>query len=937
MRDFRAFLLVALTLAASSALLAPRPAAAQGFGENKVQYESLDWRVLETPHLRVHYYAQEESLARSLTAFAESVAVEYDARFRVVPKSRIPLLLYSTHHLFQQTNATPDLLTESVGGLTELIKGRVLIPHNGSWARLRWVTRHELTHAYQLVKFQRVFHEHHKIANWFPDLWFTEGLAEFCGTSWDADAEGLLRDMVTSNMAYPLMHSEPITGSVEMYKEGQSFLLWLADRYGAEKVFDLLDNAWRADDFETCFKLTYGRPLRDVDAEWFEAMHKRYYPSVGTTTRPREVARGFAQHSRFNLGPRALPAAADSDTTVRFCFFEVADGATDLVVNEPAPGGGRRERRLLRGGNTPAFESFHLFQNRPGVSRSGLVALTSKRGGRDALYLVDSRSGSVRRRLEFPELVALHDPSVVPGDRAVVFTAQDYDGQSDLYRADFSGPSVTLERLTHDDYDDVDPAVSPDGAWVAFASDRCDAGGRYALFRLALAGGSPEQVSFPERGDDRQPVWSPDGRWLAFRSTRGGTSDLYVRAAAPSHEARRVTRMTGPVSDPDWTFDGRRLLFTAEDQVTFRTYAIDVRPDSLAAEPEGDPARVATLPVVSHEAPSQAYQRRLGIDLIQNSFGTSPSFNSTLSFGQVALSDVLGNEQYIVTLANDSEQFGDFWGGWEGGLTYLNMSHRLNYGLGLFRLTSIYDPDFQLNRREPRVGMVGLASYPFSRYDRIEGSIEVRHATHHLLRNGGAPTVDLVANGLGYSHDNSRWTYDGPVGGTRLGVNAGFTRDMTSGQADFGTLFGELRHYRQPLPRLVWASRASAWASYGRDAQRFYLGGPVRLHLSEYRALAGLQIVNVQQELRYPLVRGLTLGFPIPGFRLPTIYAAAFADGGWAYDHEDRTKRGVVGWSLYLGGAFFPAIRWNFAWSTTDFKHFDNRVPHHLFTLGYNF
>ena len=195
--------LLAVFVAGLSALAAS-PAAAQSFGKNKVHYEPLEWAVLETPHLRVHYYAEEESLARSLAAFAESVTVEYDRRFRIKPRSKVPLLFYSTHHLFQQTNATPELLSESVGGLTELIKGRVLVPHNGSWARLRWVTRHELAHWYMLTKLIAVAKEHKKALAWLPDLWFTEGFAEYCGTTWDAEAEGLLRDMVLSRAAYPL-------------------------------------------------------------------------------------------------------------------------------------------------------------------------------------------------------------------------------------------------------------------------------------------------------------------------------------------------------------------------------------------------------------------------------------------------------------------------------------------------------------------------------------------------------------------------------------------------------------------------------------------------------------------------------------------------------------------------------------------------------------
>ncbi|MFN8587085.1 MAG: hypothetical protein U0704_04720 [Candidatus Eisenbacteria bacterium] len=928
----------ALTLLAAAlvAVAMPRAAAAQGFGKNKVHYESLTWRVLETPHLRVHYYAQEESLARALTAFAESVTVEFDDRFAMKPRHKVPLLLYSAHHLFQQSNATPGMLSESVGGLTELIKGRVLIPHNGSWARLRWVTRHELTHAYMIEKFSQVMHAHHKPPQWFPPLWFTEGLAEYCGTTWDADAEGLLRDMVVSGMAYPMTRSEPITGSVEMYKEGQAFLLWLAERYGEDKLFGLLENAWRAEDFETCFRIVYGRPLQEVDDEWFQWLRRRYLPAVATWTRAREVAQPIPQGSRFNLGPRALPGATPADTAVRLCFFEVNDGATDLVVSEPDSGRHRRERRLLRGGESPQFESFHLFQNRPGVSPSGRIVLSSQHGGRDALVVLDSRTGRVLESLEFPELVAIHDPVLTPDDSAVVFAAQDYDGQSDLYRASLGAGPTRLERLTHDDYDDLDPAVSPDGRWVAFASDRCELAGRTALFRLSLLDGRREQLTFPPAGDDRQPVWSPDGRWLAFRSTRAGTSDLYVRDAAPGGGVRRVTRMLGPVSDPDWTRDGGGLLATVEEGVTFRTWLVRFSPDTLREVHERGAEPVAVLPDVHHTEPSQRYQRRLGLDLIQNSIGTSPSFNSTVSFGQIAISDVLGNEQYLLTLANDSENFGDFWDGWEGGLTYFNQAQRLNYAVGVFRLTSLYDPDFELLRREKRLGLLALASYPFNRFDRVELGLEIKHASNHLLRNGSAPTVDLVSNYASIVHDNSRWTWDGPVGGTRLNLSAGATRDMSGGRSDFGTVFGEVRHYRHPLRPLRLAWRAAGSTNFGRDAQRIYLGGPTRIRLRERRYLAGLSAASTQFEARFPIVRGLVLSVPQP-WLFPTIHGAAFADGAWAWEYGDQTQVGVVGWSLFVGGGLYPALRWNWGWRTEDFQKFVSARPDMLFSIAYNF
>ena len=938
MHPARPALVLAFLLSLSAA-----PATAQVFGKNKVQYEPLDWSVLETPHLRLHYYAQEESLARRLAPVAESVCVEFDRRFRLTSRRPVPFLLYSAHHVFQQTNATPGLISEGTGGLTELIKGRVLLPHNGSWHRLVWVTRHELAHSYMLEKLSQVMKSNRRTQGYLPPLWFIEGLAEYCGTTWDADAEGLLRDAVLSRRAMPLTRSGPITGTVLMYKEGQSFLLYLADRYGPGKVFDMMDNWYKCDDFEAVFRLTFGQPLREVDEAWFESLKRRYYPVIADASSAADVAQRVTRRGMYNLGPRVLPAArpgdgVPADTSLRFCYFAASESGVDLMLDEPAGKGRRRSHRLLRGGQSPSFESFHLFQNRPDASPSGMIALSSKRGGRDALYLVDSRRRRVVRRLDFPNLVAINDPALVPGDQAVVFSAQDDGGRSDLYRVTWAGGVVKLERLTEDDFDDLEPDVSPDGRWIVFASDRGSTDGTYAIYRLSTSGGAPERMSRPPRGDDRQPVYSPDGRWVAYRSSRVGTSDLWVRGAEPSREARRVTRMVGPVSDPDWTPDGHGLLFTGQERVEFQTYRMRVVPESLAVEvePGDDPAPAPVAAV--HEGPGLRYQRRLGLDLVQNGVAFDPGLGAGAG-GQVALSDVLGNEQFQLFLSNDAERFGNFWDGFEGGVTYLNQSQRLNYGIGLFRLTQLYDVDLDIIRREKRVGLVGLASYPFDKFTRLEGSLLVRHATDHRFQNGEVAAVDLVSNFIALVHDNSRWSAMGPSGGNRIYLGGGVTRDLASGQGNNGSVLVELRHYRMPIPGIVSATRVQGQASMWRDAQRFYLGGYNSLPGVSRRSLSGQQTVLAQEEIRFPLVRRLVIAIPSP-WEFPTVSGAVYAGAAWTWDDAFgarwQERIGIVGFGLYLGGGYYPAIRWNFSWPTYDFREFGSR-PRTQFTIGFNY
>jgi hypothetical protein len=937
------------------------PAAAQGFGKNKVQYEPLEWSVLQTPHIRLHYYADEESLARRLAVVAESVCVEYDARFNLKPRHETPILLFGAHHLFQQTNATPGLISEGTGGLTELIKGRVLVPHNGSWSRLVWVTRHELAHWYMLEKISDVMKSHRRSQGYLPPLWFIEGFAEYCGTTWDADAEGLLRDAVLSNQAMPLTHSEPITGTVLMYKEGQSFLLQMAERYGPDKPFKMLGEWYRAEDFETLYRITTGESLKDADKLWWDRIHRHYYPYEAITDPVHQIATRLPTHGRYTLGPRVLPSPA-ADSTLRFCYFSADEGWIDLRVNETRKGGVHRDQRLVRSGANPTFESLHLFLNRPGASRSGLVALSSKKGGRDALYLIGPH-GAIVRRLESEKLVTILDPCVPPGDSSVVFSAQDRGGRMDLFRWTWPGGRSRLERLTDDEFDDIEPSASPDGRWIAFSSDRGVPEGRHALQRLSLADGHVELLGNPPAGEDRQPVYSPDGRWIAYRSTRGGTSDLWLRSAEPGDTVRRITHTRGPVMDPDWLPDGRGLLFVAQEAIEFQTWRIRFDPDTLKPWLSAPPTLTALGPVPQPTAaldpavsapaaagppdsvlafqgfgrapavvpppgvddgPSLAYERRLGLDMFTNAFGYDPTFGGGAGT-QIAFSDLLGNEQIVVTLNNSAEQFGGFWQNWEGGLTYINQGRRMHYGLGAYRLVQTYDPDLNAIVREPRYGVLGLAAYPFNKFERIE----------HRLRNGQVRNLDLVSNSLSLVHDNTIWTRMGPSRGSRWYIAGTYTRDVTSGLGSYATAQAEYRGYVQPLPMVVWASRVLGHSSFGPDAPVSYLGGVYTLRGYDWQALSGIHTLSVQQELRTPLLRGLILGMP-GNWELPPVNVAAFADGGWSWDRIGMQHLGSAGLGIMLGGGVYPSIRWNWCWRTADMRHLDPR-PVRQFLIAYDF
>jgi TolB protein len=75
--------------------------------------------------------------------------------------------------------------------------------------------------------------------------------------------------------------------------------------------------------------------------------------------------------------------------------------------------------------------------------------------------------------------------------------------------ADGTNPS----KLTNEVSNDFDPAWSPDGSLIAYASNQGD--GPH-IWVIPAEGGSPRRITGATAIGDQDPAWSPDGKFLAF-------------------------------------------------------------------------------------------------------------------------------------------------------------------------------------------------------------------------------------------------------------------------------------------------------------------------------------------------------------------------------------------------------------------------------------
>jgi Tol biopolymer transport system component/DNA-binding winged helix-turn-helix (wHTH) protein len=103
------------------------------------------------------------------------------------------------------------------------------------------------------------------------------------------------------------------------------------------------------------------------------------------------------------------------------------------------------------------------------------------------------------------------------------------------------------QQLTRDTQNDIMPAVTPDGRYIVFVSDR--AGGR-KIWRMEIDGGGLKQLT---RGQsDNFPSLSPDGRWVVYSSYSGDGPALW-KVSIDGGEPTQLspTLANRPVVSPD--------------------------------------------------------------------------------------------------------------------------------------------------------------------------------------------------------------------------------------------------------------------------------------------------------------------------------------------------------------------------------------------------
>lgn len=941
-------------------LLISSPAYAQfgdifGFGKNKVQYKNFNWSVIHTEHFDIHFYEEERQAAMDAAQIAERSYAYLSEVLDYKFKQKIPLLLYASHNDFQQTNAIQSYISEGTQGVTESLKGRMILPITGSYAQFIHVLTHEMVHAFQ---FDILLAEGPAdlVRRFNPPLWFIEGMAEYLSVGMDNITRMWMRDAVLNNTLLTIPEMTYVF-DIRVYRMGQAIWFYVGERYGKEVVGRIFKTARATGDLNRAFKAHTGLDLEELSKRWQDDARSRYLPQNVFLKKPGEVAKPLndpcVDCTRLNIVPAIAPNGediayiGDENYTLHMFLREVANKD--------------EKHKIVTSGTSESYEVLRYFDTAMNWSPDGQkFSFVAKAGANDAIYIVDAKRRKIIQKLSFKGLTGMAAPSWSPSGDRLVFSGLE-GGISNLYVANSDG--TDLQKITDDRYSHLHPQWSPDGLKIAFTTDR---GPRTSVDSLIFGDYNIALIDLETRktelltetgGNHINPVWSKTGDEIFFVSDMNGIPNIYsmkVGTRELFQITNFVTGVAGIITESpaiSLATETGRLAFSAFSNAGWYIYTLDEYekvkvepPVSLVLEPLPDANekyRQYSLPD-SSEFQLAGYRSKLTPDLIVG----GGAFASNIGFaGQTAFlfSDMLGDKTLILQAALYGDPL-------ESTIiaTYYNQKRRLNWALSGFQFRNdigvFTAPDEATFVSQVFRGIGGSASLPFNTFTRIEvGSnlyfvdqdvVEVNFLGQVTGRASGSAIFTSFDASL--VRDSAAWGIAAPIWGTR----ARFTAQQNVGDLQYTLLLADYRKYIPiSVPRYSIAYRLTAGSIFGRDERLFRIGGPFTFRGVDYGELAGTEIFFQNIEFRFPM-------FPFLPLQYDFLTLVAFFDAAnaWGVEGRDpatgrelnrtfnfddvRTSYGL-GIRFNLGG--FLVLRWDF-----PFKH-ENGEPSTFFSIGLDY
>ena len=682
---------------------------AQYFGRNKPRYQKFDFKVRETDNFDIHFYMKNRDAVDRIAQQTEQWHDMIQQILRDTFYTANPVIFYNNHAEFQETNASGGIISVGMGGFTDFLKNRVVMPFTHSNQATNQVLGHELVHAFQLKMVIKGDSTNMESLAQIP-LWMIEGMAEYMSlgrvdpftSMWMRDA--LINDNIPElkKMANPRYFP---------YRYGQALWSYLAGFYGDDAIEPIFKYTAKYG-VEPTFEHLLGEKVNQIGENWKAAMEEHYAPYMNNK-KERFVGKKLLSEDnsgKINVSPALSPNGryvvylSEKDLFSTDLFL--ADAKTGKILGKIAS--------LVKDSNLDALNA--LESSGAWSPNSKDFAFVGFEKGQNVIVIKEASTGKLIKNISIPKVPSIASLVYTPDGKEIVFSGL-VQGQPDLYAVNIKTSRV--RQITDDVYSEIQPNFNHTGDKMVFSYDKksMDGGrtfGKYT-YDIAVMDFASEEINILDvfhQADNLNPSFDHEGN-IYFMSDRDGIRNLY-RYNTASTEVYQMTDLVTGISGIS-RYSPAIAVSTKRDRVLF-THYYDNSYNIYQAESDKfvnelvDPTALdftaGTLPVTGTGKVDIVNKNLNNIDNLgladASTFRTSkydPNFKlddirggtgvgvSNGTFGSytglqggisAVFGDLLGNNQIFAQAAVNGEILDS-----GGQATYINRTNRLAWGLGL--------------------------------------------------------------------------------------------------------------------------------------------------------------------------------------------------------------------------------------------------------------
>lgn len=847
-------------------------------------YEKFNWHHYETEHFDLYYYAEDVKVLKNIADLSESAYKRISQELKHQLAKRVPLIYYSTHTEFEQTNIYPGHVPEGAMAFAESVLHRIVLNGDLPLDNLQDLIEHELTHIFQYsLLYGSQAGPIYDVRQ--PPLWVFEGQAEYNTQTWSPVSLLLLRDAVLNDRMPEIAESGALFSKHPLprnpaYDFGHAIYDFLESKFGKSGIrklwYSLKHTSFlgKKDPIEKAFN--YKR--KEFNFEFKKYLRHRFKEY---TLRENPENYSISLGPEFPLNPYYSAFShvlSPSGDIVAVLTYNAKDYDLDILLISTKDGSVIKN---LTKGYTLKYE-YIKYDFDPSKGKEiawsldgDRIAFFARSGQKHSLFIINALTGKILKKIK----IAIDQPSspyFFPSGDEILFTGFHKEVR-DIFKVNLSTEKIL--NLTEDDLYEKAPVISPDGKYAAYTI-RINIYDK--LFLSPLNNFQKKTRLTSGKGNTIAPLFSADSKELYFSADLRGAYNIYSLNIESGQLKRYTDVRTGNFFPSPLPNDSKEIIFSSFHKGMFQIFKSELEgkiEETLTfSETKEDQIFEKFEPIVTIEINKEKIRPYKGFGKLY--LTSRPPIEAMVAtdgslYGgtAIALSDLFGDHTLFL-MAYQVRSFRSYY------FSYLNQKRRFQYMASAFQYTIFYYPPYMyynpslygyLSYRDAiatrKITGINFSTYyPFSKYYRGQASLSFYNYEEDFLdpyvraRDISTRTSSQFWNGnwlvasFSLVGETTRFRYYGPSSGNTFMVSLSQSIPVSSAFFKNTNVHVDLRQYLNIFGDTLFALRFEGFLSRGRDPFTYYWGGNNQVRSAYYANIIANEGWYANAELRFPLI-----------------------------------------------------------------------------------